>query len=234
MPVFAACSNPAGSAGTLMWNTTYSVVQVCNGTNWVGLGGNGNDGSGEVDPQVGALTDGKWCTASGGVVTCASDAPLANVALDDLTDATITSAASGNVLHYNGSAWVNTPIASLVSSSSAIGDRIVSGTTEMLVNEATNYVSLSTGGSTWGYFGSAASYLPQLSTVRISTTNISATTAHIAGLLGVGTNAPSTTMDVSGTARFRTAAADNDCTVDQDGALRYNSTTGRLQLCRPE
>lgn len=38
----------------------------------------------------------KLCTAMGGAVD-----------LDDLSDVTITSAASGNVLKYNGTKWVN-------------------------------------------------------------------------------------------------------------------------------
>src|ERR1044072_6348222 len=34
--------------------------------------------------------------------------------LDDLTDVTITSPATNNVLRYSGSAWVNTPFATLL------------------------------------------------------------------------------------------------------------------------
>lgn len=37
----AVCANPAGSAGDQIYNTTYSVMQYCNGTNWIGMGGGG-------------------------------------------------------------------------------------------------------------------------------------------------------------------------------------------------
>lgn len=139
----AACTNPAGDAGDQVYNTTYSVMQYCNGTNWVGMGGGGaapagvsgtagaiqfsdganlaadppnfiwdnsnkrlgvgtptpstaldvsgtatatafvGDGSGltnlpataETDPQVGTLTNTKWCTTDGSVINCTTDAP---------------------------------------------------------------------------------------------------------------------------------------------------------------
>lgn len=34
----AACSGPTGAAGTMLYNTTQSKLQYCNGTNWVGVG----------------------------------------------------------------------------------------------------------------------------------------------------------------------------------------------------
>jgi hypothetical protein len=36
---FAACTNPPGSAGDQIYNSTYSVMQYCNGTNWINMGG---------------------------------------------------------------------------------------------------------------------------------------------------------------------------------------------------
>ena len=63
------------------------------------------------------------------------------------------------------------------------GDRLVSGTLPhaVTVNSATGVVSLSSGVTTWGYLGSANSYLPLVSSARVSSTNISATTIHAAG-----------------------------------------------------
>jgi hypothetical protein len=223
-PAFADCTSPAGVGGALVWNTDYSVVQVCNGTNWVALGGNGNNGAGEVDPQVGAITDGKWCNASGGVVTCASDAPLASVALDDVTDVTITSAASGNVLHYNGSGWVNTPIASLVTAS---GDRIVSNTSGITVQTG-GVISITTNGSTANYWDTAG----RLITPGISATaNLtSVTTLYASGNVGVGTTSPQAKVDVSGNVRATSSAA--DCTSGSLGAMRFNPVTKRPEICR--
>ncbi len=60
------------------------------------------------------------------------------------------------------------------------GDRIVSGTHAVTANEATGYVSLTTGGTTWGYFSAGWSYLTNLfagtvSSSLVSATNVSAT-----------------------------------------------------------
>ena len=35
---YAACSNPAGDAGKMIYNTDESMMQYCDGTNWVGVG----------------------------------------------------------------------------------------------------------------------------------------------------------------------------------------------------
>jgi hypothetical protein len=37
--VRADCSGPTGIGGTIIWNTTYSVMQYCNGTSWINMGG---------------------------------------------------------------------------------------------------------------------------------------------------------------------------------------------------
>ena len=52
------------------------------------------------------------------------------------------------------------------------------------------------------------------------------------GNVGIGNTTPSATLHVSGTAMFKTAAADNACSSDQWGAMRFNNTTKRLQICR--
>ena len=46
--------------------------------------------------------------------------------------------------------------------SAALGDRITSGTTNVIANAASSYVSLTIGVTTWGYFGATNSYLPEL------------------------------------------------------------------------
>lgn len=59
----------------------------------------------------------KLCTAMGGAVD-----------LDDLSDVTITSAASGNVLKYNGTKWVNGSVAEVPDDSEAsAGDILAIG-----------------------------------------------------------------------------------------------------------
>src|SRR5690606_51977 len=62
--------------------------------------------------------------------------------------------AAGRAFNFIGSANV--------AGSSAEGDRITSGTLAVIGNSATSIVSLSTNGTTWGYLGNAASYLPTI------------------------------------------------------------------------
>ena len=37
--VFAACTTPTGVAGKMIFNSSYMVMQYCNGTNWINMGG---------------------------------------------------------------------------------------------------------------------------------------------------------------------------------------------------
>ena len=41
-PAFAACSNPAGNAGDVIWNTASNTPTYCNDTNWVSFAKGGN------------------------------------------------------------------------------------------------------------------------------------------------------------------------------------------------
>lgn len=45
---FAACSNPSGAAGDLIYNSDYNAYQYCNNTNWVAAG--------EINPAAGSGT----------------------------------------------------------------------------------------------------------------------------------------------------------------------------------
>ncbi|MCV0371875.1 tail fiber domain-containing protein [Filomicrobium sp.] len=92
------------------------------------------------------------------------------------------------------------------SGSSAEGDRLVSGTLAVIGNSATSIVSLSTNGTTWGYLGNAASYLPTLTANKVSSTNISATYVHL--------NSATTPLT---------------CNSGFTGAMRY--TSGTMQVC---
>jgi hypothetical protein len=42
----AACSNPIGNAGEQMYNSSHSVMQYCDGTDWTAMGGGGGGGGG--------------------------------------------------------------------------------------------------------------------------------------------------------------------------------------------
>lgn len=71
-PAFAVCSNPAGAAGDVGYNSDYAVMQYCNGTSWISMAASG--ALTEVDPHVGTLTPGNICTSNAGgtQVVCAN------------------------------------------------------------------------------------------------------------------------------------------------------------------
>jgi hypothetical protein len=70
--VQAACSNPAGNAGDIMYNSASHVPQFCNGTNWHAMGPRGAGGSGcGVGPVNGLVGWWKFDETSG---TSAADA----------------------------------------------------------------------------------------------------------------------------------------------------------------
>ncbi|RED25555.1 hypothetical protein BJ123_13123 [Rhodopseudomonas thermotolerans] len=72
-PLSAACTNPAGPEGEAIYNGDHKVMQFCNGTNWVSMAASGMGT--EVDPHVGTLTNGKWCSTDGTIINCTADAP---------------------------------------------------------------------------------------------------------------------------------------------------------------
>lgn len=74
-------------------------------------------------------------------------------------------------------------------------------------NTSTAIVSLSAGGTTWGYLGRAGSKLPNLTSSKVTVTNISTTAVQM-----VSATAPLT------------------CDSGKAGTLRYNSTNTALQL----
>lgn len=84
----------------------------------------------------------------------------------------------------------------------ALGDRLTSGTLAVTANSATAIVSLSTNGTTWGYLGSNASYLPTLNTSAISATAVQ-----------ISSNTAVT------------------CGAGNAGTLRYNNSNTALELC---
>jgi len=100
---------------------------------------------------------------------------------------------------------------------SAAPDRIVSGTTTLVVTSATGYISLTQGGTNTGWFS------PQtgLVTLGVSTTGpISGTGGYFSGT-------------VKSTAAIQPGNADTTCTTTDDyGKMRFNPATGRMYLCR--
>lgn len=121
--------------------------------------------------------------------------------LSDLTDVNTSGATAGSVIRYDGANWV----VSTSGDSSALGDRITSGTVSVTVN-TNGFISLTTGVTDWGYLSSGNSYLPALVATRVSSTNISATHLQL--------SSPSTVLA---------------CGAGLEGAMRY--TSGTMQVC---
>jgi len=94
------------------------------------------------------------------------------------------------------------------SGGSALGERITSGTLAVIANSNTNYVSLSTNGVVWGYFGEATSYLPRMDAGTISSINLSGTLVQV----GTGNGA--------------------SCDTARRGALRYSTTSSTVEYCQ--
>jgi hypothetical protein len=46
---YAACSGPVANAGGIIYNSTHSVLQFCDGTNWINAGGSGGGGGSADD-----------------------------------------------------------------------------------------------------------------------------------------------------------------------------------------
>ncbi len=68
--VLADCSNPEGPAGRQMYNTTYNVMQFCDGNNWYSMKGGVKHTLDILSCADGQVA--KWNTG-GGVWECASD-----------------------------------------------------------------------------------------------------------------------------------------------------------------
>lgn len=148
--------------------------------------------------------------------------------LTGLSDVTLGGLTTGEVLYYNGSSWINQALSGLVSA-----DSITSGTTLVTAN-TTGYISLTTGGTTTGYFDTAGRLV--VPGVSVTTANgISSTNGYFGGKVGVGTNTPVASLDVSGTISATVLQlADNPSTVCGPGTYgTIKFINGRQYTCRP-
>jgi hypothetical protein len=116
-PALAACANPYGEAGDMIYNSSVSTAQFCNNTDWITMGGGGSGGADnlgnhtatesvhffkaaggagvsgtENDPQVGTITASKWCAANAGgtAIDCNQNAPGSSIADGDKGDITVS------------------------------------------------------------------------------------------------------------------------------------------------
>ncbi len=73
-PLYAGCVNPPGVNGEAIYNADHNVMQFCDGASWISMAASGS--ATEVDPKVGTLENGKWCSSNGVIITCTEDAPV--------------------------------------------------------------------------------------------------------------------------------------------------------------
>lgn len=123
--------------------------------------------------------------------------------LASLTDVSVAGATAGQVLTYNGGTWI---ASTTTGGGTAQGDRITSGTLSIIANTGSAYASLTTNGTTWGYLGSNASYIPTLQTGFENNGTISTT------LIQTGTNSAT-------------------CSSGLYGSIRWNATSDTIQVC---
>ncbi len=65
----ADCSNPEGPAGRQMYNSTYNVMQFCDGTDWIGMaGGVSSGGAGSATTMVSGWPDALRCSGALGAI----------------------------------------------------------------------------------------------------------------------------------------------------------------------
>ena len=155
--------NPVTSSGTLAvtYSTGYAIPTTASQTNWDTAYGWGNHASAGYASTSGSYADPSWITSlsetkvlpsqtgnSGKYLTTngtSTSWATINVtpALDDLSDVTITTAANGQVLQYNGTAWVNAVVATGNTTSTGLWEN--SNTINSNYTIGTNYNAMSAG-----------------------------------------------------------------------------------------
>lgn len=89
--------------GALYWNTSLDQLYLWDGLAWNAAAFTAEGAVTSFNTRTGAVT-----LASSDVTTALGYTPASgSIAINELTDVTITSAVNGQVLKYNGSAWVN-------------------------------------------------------------------------------------------------------------------------------
>ncbi len=153
---------------------------------------------------------------------------------------------SGGLLTVTNISTTNISVSTIngiaVGSLGGTSDRIVSGSLVAVANSATGYISLTTGATNWGYLSSGASYLPNLSSNFVSSTNISATTLNVSGtayisnliVMGVSGSAgtdPSLTVSATSPGGASTNVQYNSGgSFGGDSGLTYTSATNILTV----
>ena len=155
--------SPITSSGTLAitYSAGYAIPTTASQTNWDTAYGWGNHASAGYASTSGSYADPSWITSlsetkvlpsqtgnSGKYLTTNGTSTSwatvnVNPALDDLSDVTITTAANGQVLQYNGTTWVNAVVATGNTTSTGLWEN--SNTISSNYTIGTNFNAMSAG-----------------------------------------------------------------------------------------
>lgn len=237
---FAACGTPSGIAGDIIYNSTYNVLQYCNGTNWINAGSPG--------ATVGTMTAGDFCTTNGTVINCTSGfTGTGNVVLSAAPTLTGTVAGASSTwsnqvaigtstlsgaLNVSGTAAATLFSGSGASLTNLNASNISSGTvpTANLGSGIANTVTYLRGDSTWQPIvgllsGGTANYVPLWTgATSVGTSNIYQSGSNV----GFGTTSPTATLTVNGTSAFMygsdytTTGNQSDVAINGSSSIRYN------------
>jgi hypothetical protein len=108
-PAYAACTNPAGEEGKIVYNTTYGTMQYCDDTSWISMGATTAPG-GNNGPTDGLVARWKLDESSGSTVA-ADMTGLHNATLTNMntTSAWISGIRGGALLFDGSNDYLTTP-----------------------------------------------------------------------------------------------------------------------------